>query len=185
MQHPNTLEVTQSALLIIDMQEAFRVSIADFNQVAERITLAVKGLTLLRVPLLVTEQYPKGLGHTAAEIKAVLPQDLEIIEKSTFSSCGSQSFQTQLERAHIKQVLVAGIEAHICVNQTVHDLLASGFQVHLLTDCITSRKQTDKTVALEKMQLSGAIPSSLEMALFELMRDSKHEQFKAIQGLIK
>ena len=185
MHHPNTLEVTQSALLIIDMQEAFRFSIADFNQTADRIVLAVKGLTLLHVPLLVTEQYPKGLGHTAAQIAKALPPEVEIIEKSTFSSCGSQPFQAQLEKAHAKQVLVAGIEAHICVNQTVHDLLASGFQVHLLTDCITSRKPDDKKVALEKMQLSGAIPSSLEMALFELMRDSKHEQFKAIQGLIK
>jgi nicotinamidase-related amidase len=185
MHHPNTLEVTQSALLIIDMQEAFRTSIADFNQTAARIVLAVKGSTLLRVPLLVTEQYPKGLGHTASEIKALLPQDTEIIEKSTFSSCGSQTFQAQLEKAHVKQVLVAGLEAHICVNQTVHDLLASGFQVHLLTDCITSRKPDDKKVALGKMQLSGAIPSSLEMALLELLRDSKHEQFKAIQGLIK
>jgi nicotinamidase-related amidase len=185
MPHPNTLVVTQSALLIIDMQEAFRASIADFNQTAARIALAVKGLTLLRVPLLVTEQYPKGLGHTASEIKAVLPQDTEIIEKSSFSSCGSLTFQAQLETARVKQVLVAGIEAHICVNQTVHDLLASGFQVHLLTECITSRKQDDKKVALEKMQSSGAIPSSLEMVLFELLRDSKHEQFKAIQGLIK
>ncbi len=185
MHHSNTLEVTQSALLIIDMQEAFRFSMADYTQTVNRIVLAVKGVTLLGVPLLVTEQYPKGLGHTAAEIKAVLPSDLEIIEKSTFSSCGSQPFQAQLEKARVKHVLVAGIEAHICVNQTVHDLLASGFQVHLLTDCITSRKPDDKKVALEKMQLSGAIPSSLEMALFELMRDSKHEQFKAIQGLIK
>jgi len=185
MPHPNTLEVKQSALLIIDMQEAFRASIADFNQTAARTVLAVKGSALLRVPVLVTEQYPKGLGHTAAEIKAVLPEDTEIIEKSTFSSCGSQTFQGQLERTQVKQVLVAGLETHICVNQTVHDLLANGFQVHLLTDCITSRKRDDKKVALEKMQLSGAIPSSLELALFELMRDSKHEQFKAIQGLIK
>jgi nicotinamidase-related amidase len=167
------------------MQEAFRASIADFNQTAVRIVLAVKGANLLRVPLLVTEQYPKGLGHTATEIAAALPKEVEIIEKSTFSSCGSRAFQAQLEKAHVKQVLVAGIEAHICVNQTVHDLLAAGFQVHLLTDCISSRKQVDKVVALEKMQLSGAIPSSLEMALFELLRDSKHEQFKAIQGLIK
>jgi nicotinamidase-related amidase len=90
-----------------------------------------------------------------------------------------------LKRSGVKQVLVSGIEAHICVNHTVHDLLANGFQVHLLTDCITARKPNDKETAFRKMRMSGALPSSVEMALFELMRDAKHEQFKAIQGLIK
>jgi nicotinamidase-related amidase len=185
MQHPNMLELQRSALLIIDMQEAFRVAIADFNHFAARIAVAVRGARLLNLPILVSEQYPKGLGHTAAAIAEALPEHTEIIEKTTFSSCGSRRFQAQLESAGAKQVLVAGIEAHICVNQTVHDLLAYGFQVHLLTDCITSRKPTDRATALEKMQMSGALPSSVEMALFELLRDAKHEHFKAIQELIK
>ena len=185
MQHPNTLELSRSALLIIDMQAAFRLSMADYLQTAERIATAVKGARLLQLPILVTEQYPKGLGHTAQEIKDVLPDETQIIEKTTFSSCGAQLFQSQLETSGRKQILVAGIEAHICVNQTVHDLLANGFQVHLLTDCITSRKQNDRETGLRKMEMSGAVPSSVEMALFELMRDSKHEQFRAIQGRIK
>ena len=84
-----------------------------------------------------------------------------------------------------KPVIVAGMEAHICVNQTVHDLLAAGLHVHLLTDCITSRRKSDRKTGLTKMQASGAIVSSVEMALFELMRDARHEQFKAVQGLIK
>ncbi|HXM36960.1 MAG TPA: isochorismatase family protein [Pyrinomonadaceae bacterium] len=185
MAHQNTLELTQSVLVIIDMQEAFRTKIPGFTETAEHIALMVDAAKLLNLPAIVTEQYPKGLGHTAEEIKAVLPSGLEIIEKTTFSSCGTPQFQTQLERAGAKQVLVCGIEAQICVNQTVHDLLASGFQVHLLADCISSRAENNKEVAIAKMQLSGAIPSSLEMALFELMRDAKHEQFKAIQKLIK
>ena len=86
---------------------------------------------------------------------------------------------------NIKQVIVSGLEAHICVNQTVHDLLAAGFQVHLLTDCIVARKKSDRKTAFKKMRSSGAILSTLEMALFELLRDSRHEHFKAIQGLIK
>ena len=185
MQHQNTLELTRSALAIIDMQEAFRDKIADFTETAERIAVMVRAAKLLDLPVLVTEQYPKGLGHTAVEIASVLPDALEIIEKTTFSSCGAQQFQTQLERTHAKQVLICGIEAHICVNQTVHDLMASGFQVHLLTDCITSRKQSDRKAAVRKMQRSGAIPCSVEMALFELLRDAKHEQFRTIQELIK
>jgi nicotinamidase-related amidase len=185
MQHPNTLELSQSALLIIDMQEAFRDNIDDFEKYARRIAVAVKGARLLDVPIFVTEQYPKGLGHTAEEIKEALPLRVEIIEKTAFSSCGAQAFVSQLENIQAKHVLVAGIEAHICVNQTVHDLLSMNLKVHLLTDCITSRNKIDRKTGLSKMQQSGAIPSTVEMALFELMRDAKHDQFKAIQGLIK
>ena len=185
MQHPNTVILTQSAVTVIDMQEAFREKIPDFSEVAERIATMVKAAKLLQLPIMVTEQYPKGLGHTAAEILEVLPDSTEVIEKTSFSSCGARAFLSQLERAWTKQVIVCGIEAHICVNQTVHDLLGSAFQVHLLTDCVTSRKQSNKEVAIRKMELSGAIPSSLEMVLFELLQDAKHEQFKAIQGLIK
>jgi len=183
--HQNILELSRSALLIIDMQEAFRANLPDFDRYARRMAVAARGALLLNLPIIVTEQYPKGLGHTALEIRDVLPPAVAIIEKTTFSSCGAQQFQSQLQRSEASQVLVAGIEAHICVNQTVHDLLDSGFQVHLLTDCIASRKETDRIAALQKMQSSGAIASSVEMALFELMRDSRHEQFKAIQGLIK
>jgi len=185
MHHPNSLEVTQSALLIIDMQEAFRSKLADFKEVAERIAIMVQAARLLKVPTLVTEQYPKGLGHTATEIKEQLADDVPIIEKSAFSSCGARTFRIELGNTKARQLLVCGIEAHICVNQTTHDLLASGFQVHLITDCITSRQQASKKVALKKMQMSGAIISSVEMALFELLRNAKHEQFKAVQGLIK
>ena len=185
MQHPNTLAPSQSALLIIDMQEAFRGSIADFELITARTVIAVHGAKRLGLPILVTEQYPKGLGHTLAEIKEALPADLQIIEKTTFSSCGAQQFQKELQAREIKQVLVSGIETHICVNQTVHDLLSSNYQVHLLADCISSRKQIDKEMAFRKMERSGAIPSTVEMALFELLHDAKHEQFRAIQGLIK
>lgn len=185
MQHPNTVILTQSALTVIDMQEAFREKIPDFSEVAERIATMVKAATLLQLPIIVTEQYPKGLGHTATEILEVLPDSTEVIEKTSFSSCGARAFLSQLERNWTKQVIVCGIEAHICINQTVHDLLGSAFQVHLLTDCVTSRKQSNKEVAIRKMELSGAIPSSLEMVLFEMLQDAKHEQFKAIQGLVK
>ena len=185
MQHLNTLELSRSALLIIDMQEAFRDKIKDFDKYARRIATVARGAQLLNVPIVVTEQYPKGLGHTAEEIMEVLPKGIEIIEKTAFSSCGAQACQTKLQNLQAQNILVVGIEAHICVNQTVHDLLAMNLRVHLLTDCITSRAKNDRKTAFAKMQQSGAIPSSVEMALFELMRDAKHEQFKAIQGLIK
>lgn len=185
MQHQNSLVLQQSALLIIDMQEAFRASIPDFEQIARRTATMVEGAKLLKLPILVTEQYPKGLGHTVAEIADALPAQVEIVEKTAFSSCGASAFQQQLENLAVKQVLVAGIEAHICVNQTVHDLLAANIQVHFLVDCISSRNSRDKEAAFHKLELSGALPASVEMALFELMRDARHGQFKAIQGLVK
>ncbi len=185
MQHKNTLEAKQTVLAIIDMQESFRSVISDFAETAARIALVAHAVRLLNIPIIITEQYPKGLGHTANEIKAVLPTNLKVIEKTAFSSCGAQEFEAELERTQALHVLICGIEAHICVNQTTHDLMERGYRVHLLTDCITARVEHNKEVGLAKMQQSGAIPSSTELALFELLRDAKHEQFKAIQRLIK
>lgn len=181
----NTLQPGQTAFVVIDMQESFRHIISDFVETSARIALMTHATRLLNVPLIITEQYPQGLGRTAGEILSVLPPDYEAIEKTAFSSCGAAGFIKALEETKAWQVIVCGIEAHICVNQTTHDLLANGYQVHLLTDCITARTQNNKKVGIEKMVRSGAILSSIEMALFELMRDAKHEQFKAIQKLIK
>jgi nicotinamidase-related amidase len=185
MLHPNTLDPARTVLAIIDMQEAFRGQISDFAEVAARIALVAHAARLLDVPLIVTEQYPRGLGHTANEITTVLPAGYEAVEKTAFSSCGAQDFLSRLEVAGARHIIICGIEAHICVNQTTHDLLARGYTVHLLTDCITARTTHNKQIAFAKMQQSGALPSSTEMALFELLRDARHGQFKAIQKLIK
>jgi len=185
MRHSNTLNLEVATLVIIDMQEAFRPTITDFAEVARRIATVTRAALLLGVPVIVTEQYPRGLGHTAEEIKVALPIDFEVIEKTAFSSCGASEFITQLDEYGARQVLVCGIEAHICVNQTTHDLLARGLQVHVLTDCISARTPQNKKIGIAKMQQSGALLSSVEMALFELMGDAKHEKFREMQGLIK
>jgi nicotinamidase-related amidase len=174
-----------AALAVIDMQEAFRPVMSDFGEVASRIAKAVEGARLLEVPVIVTEQYPKGLKHTAEEIVARLPAEMKAIEKSCFSSCGSEDFLSQLIRRNIKQVLVCGIEAHICVLQTSLDLLERGFEVFLLVDCITSRNPENKQVALARLKQAGAIYSTLEMSLFEMMGSADSPQFKAIQNLIR
>lgn len=185
MTHPSLLLNGQTALVVIDVQEAFRSVIPEFATVASRISTAVRGFQILGAPVLVTEQYPKGLGPTAEEIKFVFADDQEIFEKTAFSSCGAAPFVARLKALKMKQVVVSGLETHICVSQTTHDLLDRGFQVHVLTDCVCSRFEYNKAAGLAKMQQSGAIPSSVEMAVFELMRDSRHERFKEIQALIK
>jgi len=185
MNHVNQLSRESAALAVIDMQDAFRPVMPDFVEVASRIAIAVEGARLLEVPVIVTEQYPKGLKHTAAEIIARLPADLEPIEKSCFSSCGAEDFVAQLTSRDVKQVMVCGIEAHICVLQTSLDLLARGFDVFLLVDCITSRRPENKQAAMARLAQAGAIHSTLEMALFEMMRTADSPQFRAIQNLVK
>lgn len=185
MTHAHTLDAARAALVVIDMQEAFRSSIHEFSETATRIARLIEGVRLLKLPILVTEQYPKGLGRTAREILRALPADVEPIEKTAFSCCGAASFTEQLQQTNARQLLLCGIEAHICVNQTTHDLLERGYQVHLLRDCITARSASNVEIGLQKMQQSGALCSSTELALFELLRDAQHEQFKAVQKLIK
>lgn len=181
----NLLDIKTSALIVIDMQEAFRNVIPDFATVAFRIATAVRGFQMLGVPVIVTEQYPKGLGPTAEEIALSFQDGTTPVEKTVFSACGARAVLQKLPKKTIRQVAICGIEAHICVNQTAHGLLENGYDVHLLTDCVASRFEYNKLAGIEKMFRSGVVPSSVEMALFELMRDSKHEKFKEIQELIK
>ncbi|MBA3694171.1 MAG: isochorismatase family protein [Acidobacteria bacterium] len=185
MLHPKILDKDKTALVVVDFQEAFRSPINDFAQIAARISIAVRGFQILNLPIIITEQYPKGLGKTAEEILFSLPLDFEFVEKSAFSSCGASSFMEKLRATGASQIVLCGLETHVCVNQTAHDLINETFEVHLLTDCVSSRFSIDKETALRKMQMNGVVSSTVEMALFELMRDSKHEQFKEIQNLIK
>lgn len=185
MSHPNILDRNKTVLVVVDLQEAFRHPINDFALIASRVSTVVRGFQTLNLPIIITEQYPKGLGRTAEEILFSLPPEFEFVEKTAFSSCGANSFMEKLRASGSSQVLLCGLETHICVNQTAHDLLNENFQVHVLTDCVASRFAQDKETALRKMQTSGVILSNVEMALFELMTDAKHEQFKAIQNLVK
>ena len=183
--HPNLIDASSVALLIVDMQEAFAAKIPGFDEAARRIAAVATAFGLLQLPVLLTEQYPKGLGRTVQPITSAVPADNAAIEKTAFSACGCESFGSTLDRIKPRQILICGIEAHVCVCQTTHDLLHRGYQVHLLTDCILSRASENRQVGLSKMQLAGAIPSSTEIAIFELLRDSRHAQFKAVQQLIK
>ncbi|MEO6588170.1 MAG: hydrolase [Pyrinomonadaceae bacterium] len=185
MSHSKILDRNKTALVVVDIQEAFRSVISEFPIIASQASKIVSGFQILDLPIFVTEQYPKGLGRTAEEILMNLPADFEIFEKTTFSSCGSNEFNDKIKERNISQVLLCGLETHICVNQTAHSLLNRGIEVHLLTDVVGSRYTSDKETALQKMKLNGVMPSSIEMALFELLRDAKHEQFKEIQNLIK
>lgn len=184
IRHPALLDRRRSALAVIDMQEAFRPIIGDFDQVTARIALLVQSAKLLNVPVIVTEQYPKGLGRTVKEIADHLPEASAPIEKLSFSACGVQDFDLQLRELHAEQVVLCGIEAHICVSQTAHDLLHNGYQVHLLSDAVSTRLPRNREVAINKMARAGAVISSVEMALFELCPAGTPE-FRQMQALVK
>lgn len=185
MAHPHILDSSRTALLVIDVQEAFRPVIPDFDRLAARIAYAINGFRILEIPIFVSEQYRKGLGLTAQEIRAALPTDFDYLEKTLFSACGAADLDERFTEAGLKQIVICGLETHVCVNQTAHDLLHRGFDVHILTDCVVSRSEHDRETGLAKMLSSGAVRSSVEMAFFELMRDSRHEKFKEMQALIK
>jgi nicotinamidase-related amidase len=184
MSHQKILNKDKTALVVVDFQEAFRQS-PDFEQIASNISKIVMGFQILNLPILITEQYPKGLGRTAEEVLSIIPNHFHCIEKTSFSSCGANQFLEKLEATNTRQVLLCGLETHICVNQTAHDLLNEDFEVHILCDAVGSRTQLNKEIGLKKMLMNGVEPSCVEMALFELMKDAKHEQFKEIQKLIK
>lgn len=183
MSSKRTLDPSHAALLVVDMQENFRAAIEQFDAVAQRIARLAAGARLLGVPVVVTEQYPKGLGHTVGEIRSALADDQPIVEKTAFSACGQPGFIEKL--GDVRQVVLCGIETHVCVNQTALDLLDRGIDVHVIADCVSSRKASDRDAGLHRMQRAGATCSTLEMALFELMKDARHPQFKAVQKLVK
>jgi nicotinamidase-related amidase len=185
MRHLAQLDRDSTVLLLIDLQEAYRPVLHAWDRVMVASRLLVQGAAVLGVPLLVTEQYPRGLRHTVREVADHFPADQQIVEKLSMSCYGCESFVERLEALHRRQVLIAGIETHACVNQTVHDLLAAGYQVHVARDATSSRREADVAPAWEKMRAAGMLPSSSELALLELVRTAESGEFKSVQRLLR
>ncbi len=185
MSHPRMLERNQSALVVIDMQEAYRGKTVEHERMVRGVRRLIEAAKVVGVPILATEQYPKGLGHLMPEVAEGLPPGQAVIDKLSLSCCGEPRFAQSLGELQRAQVVVCGIEAHACVNQTVHDLLDRGFQVHLPYDATSSRFAHDYRAGWDKMVGSGAVPSSVEMACLEWVRSAATPEFKAIQKLLK
>ncbi len=183
--HPKLLARDATVVVVIDVQEGYRTVLFEYERVAAAVAKVVRGAGILGVPVLVTEQYPKGVGSTVAEVATALPDGTVPIQKMSMSCCGARAFMDALQRTGRRQVLLAGIEAHACVNQTAHDLLASGYQVHVAHDATSSRRREEYELAWAKLLQSGVVPSTVEGALLELVRTADDPDFKAIQRLIK
>ena len=183
--HPDLLDRATTVLVVIDVQEAYRSVLFEYDRVAAAVVRLVQGATILGVPVLATEQYPKGVGHTVAEVARHFPPDLVPIQKMTMSCCGADPFNAALQQIGRRQVLIAGIETHACVNQTAHDLLHAGYGVHVAHDATSSRRAEDYAIGWEKMVRAGVVPATVESALLELLRTAEVPEFKAVQRVIK
>jgi len=173
-----------TAAVCVDIQEKFTEYIYKFDKILKNTQILIEGLNVLEVPIIVTEQYPNGLGYTIPEIKKHL-KEYNPIEKLAFSCCGSLKFCEELKKSGKKNVIVFGIETHVCVLQTVLDLIEIGYQPVLIEDCVSSRKKSDRKTALNRMRQEGVIITSYESILFELSRIAGTEKFKQISKLVK
>ncbi|DAB34665.1 MAG TPA: hydrolase [Sulfurospirillum sp. UBA12182] len=169
--------------LVVDIQEKLFPHISQNEELLANCVKLIKGLKLLEIPFILNEQYPKGIGHTIPKIQELL--QLNAFEKVTFSCCQTPATMEALEKEKRKFVIVFGIEAHVCVLQSVIDLLEAGFIPVLVVDCISSRKLSDKEVAISRMVQAGAIPTTSESLLFELCISAKNQIFKEISQLVK
>lgn len=174
------LDRQRATLVVVDVQEGFRRAVPDFERVAKATATLIEGAGIIGVPVVLTEQYPRGLGETATEVAGHLPEGLEPLEKVCFSAADAEGF----DLGGRDQALVCGIETHVCVNQTALDLLASGVEVQVTEDAVASRSQENKRVGLQKMERAGAVLTSVEAALFELLGRAGTDEFKRVQKLI-
>lgn len=171
--------------VVIDVQEGIFHHLFKNDFFKKNIKILIKGMQILEIPMLFTEQYPKGLGSTSQFIKDLFVWEFNAIEKNTFSCMFNEEFKSQLEKSNKKNIIIAGTETQVCILQTTIDLKAKGYEVMVIEDCVTSRKEEDKLIALKRLQQEGILLSSYESILTELCIDAKTPEFKQILELIK
>lgn len=176
------LERENCLLLIIDIQGNLFLAMHDRDYLLANVTKLIKGIKILNIPIICTEQIK--IGATISELTALMP-DVKPIIKSTFSCCGDKNFIETLKVMNRKQVIICGIEAHVCVYQTTMDLLKMGYEVHLVSDAVASRSPHNKEAGIQRMVSAGALISSTEMVLFELLKTADDPRAKEIFQVIK
>ncbi len=178
------LEINNTVLTIIDVQGNLAHAMHNKEALFKGLTQIVKGFNALELPIILNEQNPKGLGPTIPEIKELIP-DVLPLPKMSFDCCKNDAYMDALSSCGKKQVLVTGIETHICVYQTAVSLAQKGYDVQLVTDAVSSRAPENKKLALKKMSSMGISMTCVEMALFELLETAEHEKFREVAKIIK
>lgn len=182
--HPIILKKESTALLIIDIQEKILPVIRNIDIVLDNTLKLIKGFKSMQLPIYYTEQYPKGLGPTSSKILDEL-SGFTAYQKMSFSCFGAENLFNEFRSKKITQIVVCGVESHVCVQQTVIDLLANDFQVNVAADAISSRRESDYVIALDRMRTLGAEITTSESILFELLEICGTPEFKAISKIIK
>lgn len=180
------LDPARAVLVVIDVQERLCAAMDQeaLQRLVKNVGILLESAIELAVPVIFTEQYVKGLGPTLGELKQRAPA-AACYEKLTFSCCGNQEFVKQLKDSGRKQIIICGMETHVCVQQTVIELLGEGFDVHVVKDAVMSRSSDNKQTAMEAMMLAGAVPASTESAVFQLLKIAGTDSFKKISKLVK
>lgn len=174
----------ESILVVIDVQGNLAQQMHKKEMLFDSLAKMIRGAQVLDIPIIWVEQNPKGLGETISSIASLLA-DSPKVSKSTFSCVGDKEFLKLLEKTSKTQVILVGIEAHVCVYQTALDLLSNAYQVTVVTDAISSRTKENKLLALENLRAAGALMSSVEMALFEMLKKAEGPEFKKIIKIVK
>lgn len=176
------LRAETSVLVVIDVQDKLLVKIPTAATLVTNAAFLLDVAALLDVPVRATEQYPKGLGPTTAELAKRLPASLPA--KTTFSCCGAGTFLEELEMLRRPNIVLVGMETHVCVSQTALDLLQAGLHVYLPVDALGARAAIDHDTALRRLEQAGAVPTTVEAVAFEWTCDATHPKFKAVSGLV-
>ncbi|XP_065884574.1 isochorismatase domain-containing protein 2-like [Dysidea avara] len=175
------LAANRSFFFLCDMQEKFKPTIKHFPEIATVAQRLVSAAKILEIPVIATEQYPKGLGNTVSEIDV---SDVKVVAKTVFSMVVPEVEEELKKEPNRKSVVLFGIETHVCIQQTTLDLLEKGYDVHVIADACSSRTQVDRMFAIERLRSAGAFITTSESALFELMGNSKHPKFRDVQKLV-
>jgi isochorismate hydrolase len=178
------LERDNSAIMIIDIQDRLARVMEEREKVIANCLHLIELSKLLHIPLLVTEQYPKGLGVTVEEIRQVLTE-YKPLEKLTFSCCDDGTFPERIKRLDRRQIIIAGMETHVCILQTCIGLLRDGYAVHVVSDAVTSRKAEDKEAGIQFVRDAGAVITCTETVLFQMLKVAGTDQFRTIAKRIK
>ena len=178
------LDILKSLLVIVDVQGKLAQLMHNKDTLFKNIGILIKAAKLLDIPILWCQQCPESLGATAPEIAELLADD-KPINKAAFSCCGEENFNIRLNASSRQQIILCGIETHVCIYQTAFDLLRKGFYVDVIADAVSSRILDNKQLALSRMSAGGINISCTEMALFELLKTAEHPKFKNIAKLIK
>ncbi len=178
------LDKKKAVLVVIDVQGKLATLMYQKDNLFANVIRMIEGAKVLGLPIIWTEQLPDKLGETSPEVKRVL-EGLTPLVKKSFSCCGDNAFLVRLRETDRKQVLLTGIETHVCVYQTAMDLVRDGFEVHLVRDAVSSRIEANYHLGLERIKEAGALLTSVEMSLFEMLRVAEGEQFKQIIRIVK